>query len=79
MHDPKITHCKITDIVGMFTMPKVYVRFDDQGEYTDGTDYVLLFDYYPDEISFRPSELIGLTKSEAITLKHQKDVAYLRS
>lgn len=60
-------------------MPKVYVRYDNQGEYTDGTDYEMLFEYYPDELSFRPSEFVGLTKAEAITLKHQKDLAYLRS
>lgn len=79
MHEPKITHVRITDLVGMFTMPTVYVRFDNQGDYTDGTDYERLYDFYPDEIRFTCSEFVGLTKAEAITLKHQKDLAYLRS
>jgi len=44
----------------------------------DGTE-VVLFDYYPDEISFAASEFIGLTVAEARSLRHKKDVAYLRS
>lgn len=53
-------------------MPQVWVTYEDNKE-------EMLFDYYPDEISFTPSEFIGLTKSEAIHLKFKKDKAYLQS
>jgi hypothetical protein len=38
-----------------------------------------LFEYYPDEISFRPEEFIGLTVAEARNLKFKKDKQYLQS
>ena len=47
-------------------------------EYDDGTSG-LLMTYYPDELSFSEDELIGLTEEQAFKLKHDKDVAYLRS
>lgn len=53
-------------------MPQVWVTLEDGSE-------KMLFDYYPDEISFRPEEFIGLTEEEAVSLKQQKDVTYLRS
>jgi hypothetical protein len=53
-------------------MPRVEVTLEN-GEVST------LFDYYPDEISFVPSEFIGLTVPEAIRLKSEKDLAYLRS
>jgi hypothetical protein len=53
-------------------MPQVYVKFEDGKE-------ELLFDYYPDEISFTAEEFVGLTVSEAISLKFKKDKGYLSS
>ncbi len=53
-------------------MPEVKATFDD-GETR------VLFSYYPDEISFTPREFIGLTRGEAMALRHKKDVAYLQS
>jgi hypothetical protein len=53
-------------------MPKVAVTFNDGKEET-------LFTFYPDELSFNESEFIGLTRNEAMSLRHRKDVAYLRS
>jgi hypothetical protein len=53
-------------------LPKVQAQFDD------GTQQVL-FEYYPDEISFTANELIGLTASEAMALRYRKDLEYLRS
>jgi hypothetical protein len=53
-------------------MPKVYVTLENNIE-------EFLFEFYPDEISFRPQEFVGLTTSEAKTLKYNKDIAYLRS
>ena len=53
-------------------MPKVRVKF------SDGTEKDL-FEFYPDELSFRWDEFVGLTEEEAYALRHRKDVAYLRS
>jgi len=53
-------------------MPKVVVTMDN-GKSQD------LFEYYPDEISFTPSEFIGLTIDEARALKGKKDLNYLKS
>ena len=59
--------------VGMFdSMPEVIATFED------GTRKSL-FSFYPDEVSFRASEFIGLTEEEAHSLFQQKDTAYLRS
>lgn len=40
---------------------------------------VKIFEYYPDELHFNEDELIGLTVSEAVSLKMKKDIAYLQS
>lgn len=45
---------------------------------SDGSS-VVLFSYYPDELAFTESELVGLTTQAAHVLFHQKDVAYLQS
>ena len=39
----------------------------------------VLFDFYPDELSFSKEEFIGLTEKEAEELFHKKDIAYLQS
>jgi len=58
---------------GMFDpMPKVTVTFNDGSRKE-------LFEFYPDEISFCPTEFEGLTETEARALRHKKDVAYIRS
>jgi hypothetical protein len=58
---------------GMFDpMPEVIATFEDGSTKS-------LFAFYPDEVSFRPPEFIGLTEEEAHTLFQQKDTAYLRS
>jgi hypothetical protein len=53
-------------------MPQVYVTLED------GTEQ-FLYEYYPDEISFSPSEFVGLTIDEAKHLKFIKDRNYLQS
>jgi hypothetical protein len=70
----KITHADIGPMPkSLFDpMPQVTATF------ADGSTKVL-FDYYPDEISFTPSEFIGLTEAEAHDLKYQKDLRYLQS
>ena len=58
---------------GMFDpMPEVIVRFEDGSIKT-------LFSFYPDEISFRAGEFVGLTELEAGALFHRKDAAFLQS
>jgi len=53
-------------------MPIVTVTFEDESEKE-------LFSYYPDEITFSPDELLGLTEEEARALKVKKDRDYLQS
>jgi hypothetical protein len=70
----KIVSARITTLPKkMFDpMPQVYVKLEDGKE-------ELLFDYYPDEISFTAEEFVGLTVSEAASLKFKKDKSYLIS
>lgn len=76
MSTARITKARITAMPAtMFSpMPKVIVEFDDKPGQEEE-----LFEYYPDEISFRPEEFIGLTKEEARALKGKKDRQYLQS
>ena len=39
----------------------------------------ILFDYFPDEISFIEEEFIGKTSDEALDMFVKKDTEYLRS
>lgn len=58
---------------GMFdNMPQVIATFQDGSTKT-------LFEYYPDELSFHPSEFAGLTEAEGRALKQRKDRKYLQS
>jgi len=70
--DPIIVHAMIDVPTGFFALPVVNIKLDT-GEYQK------LFDYFPDEISFQPSEFLGLTIREANQLKFNKDKAYLQS
>ena len=45
---------------------------------SDGTPKPL-FDYFSDELTFTPEELVGLTEAQAHVLKGKKDSAYLQS
>ena len=53
-------------------MPLVKVKFNNGDEKT-------LFEFYPDEISFKESEFIGLTEESAHRLKFEKDKMYIQS
>jgi len=53
-------------------MPMVKVQFNNGDEKT-------LFEFYPDEISFKESEFIGLTEESARRLKFEKDKIYIQS
>ena len=74
MAESIIVACKIGPYPKSFfdPMPKVAVTFDDGKEET-------LFSFYPDELSFSEREFIGLTRDQAMNLRHRKDVAYLQS
>jgi hypothetical protein len=70
----KIKSAKITAMPKSFfdPMPEVIATFEDGSNKT-------LFSFYPDELSFHESEFIGLTEEQAMRLRHEKDVAFLRS
>ena len=70
----RITSARITAMPkSLFDpMPQVHITLEDGKEQ-------FLFDYYPDEISFTPSEFVGLTIEEARHLKFKKDKQYLQS
>ena len=75
MTERTISACKIGPYPKSFfdlDMPKVAVTYNDGKEET-------LFTFYPDELSFRESEFVGLTREQAFSLRHRKDVSYLRS
>ena len=58
---------------GMFDpMPEVVATFEDGSTKA-------LFSFYPDEVTFQPSEVVGLTEEEALSLYQRNDAAYLRS
>lgn len=52
-------------------LPEVWVTV------TGGSDEKL-FDYYPDEVSFRAEEFVGLTIEEVRLFKFGRDRAYLQ-
>jgi hypothetical protein len=81
-HQPHLT-MKIKSVIitpmprpmpeGMFDpMPEVVATFEDSSTKS-------LFSFFPDEVSFRPSEFTGLTEEEAHSLFQRKDTTYLRS
>ena len=65
-----------------FQRPAPLGIFDPRQKVTvqlsNGETY-LLFEFYPDEVSFNESEFIGLTLDEARRLKFEKDIKYLQS
>jgi hypothetical protein len=72
--DDKIAKARITALPKSWLdpLPEVWVTLK-------GGHEERLFDYYPDEITFAPSEFIGLTISEARALKLRKDRDFLQS
>lgn len=74
MSDPKIVSARVGPMPKSFMdpMPKVVVTLED------GT-IETLFDFYPDELSFREAEFIGLTAAEGKRLKFEKDRRFLQT
>lgn len=54
-------------------LSEVWVTFGD------GEPEQKLFGFYPDELSFTADEFLDLTREEARSLFHKRDVEYLRS
>ena len=75
MINKKITECEIgpypKDLFDT-KMPEVKVTYEDGKE-------EVLFDFYPDEMSFTEEEFIGLTRKEAKRLKFKKDKQFLQT
>ena len=74
MPEPKIVSATIGPMpVNLLDpMPEVTATFDDGS-------VKVLFDYYPDEISFTPGDFVGLTEIEGRLLKGKRDRAYLQA
>lgn len=53
-------------------MPQVKVQFSNGEE-------KVLFEFYPDEISFTENEFIGLTEEQVHQLRMKKDIEFLQS
>jgi hypothetical protein len=71
----RITAARFTAMPRKFSdpMPEIYVVLEGE------TEERFLLTYFPDEISFTASELLGKTVAEARQLHYDKDRAYLRS
>jgi hypothetical protein len=74
MTERTIAACNIGPYPKSFFDPMPAVKVT----YTDGAEEKL-FTFYPDELSFSEREFIGLTRDQAMSLRHRKDVAYLQS
>jgi hypothetical protein len=74
---PKIIHCEIGPYPrplpkGMFDpIPEVKVRLSNGEE-------LMIFTFYPDEITITETELIGLTVDQAKRMKFEKDMRSLQ-
>lgn len=76
MENKKIVECRITPPKGLFeidNLPKIFVKLEGE------TDEKYVLEFYPDEISFSPEEVIGKTIIEVHNLKFRKDKVYLQS
>jgi hypothetical protein len=73
MSAPRIASARVIGAQSFGDMAKVLVKTDADAEEEK------LFDFFDDELSFRPEEFIGLTVEEGRQLFYKKDVAYLRS
>lgn len=67
--EKRIILCEITE---MGLKNEVDVMYNDGSIET-------IFMYYPDELSFREREFIGLTKEEALSIYRYRDITYLRN
>ena len=70
-----IVSARITAMPVNFTDPMPSVMVITAGS----EEEQLLFSYYPDELSFLPSEFVGLNVDQGRALKFTMDVAFLRA
>jgi hypothetical protein len=75
MLNKKIIKCRITAMPkGLFDpVPQIFVVLEGE------EDEQYLFSFFPDEISFNESEILGKTIAECRTLYTEKDKKYLLS
>lgn len=73
--EKKIVKCRFTPMPkSLFDkMPEIWVTLE--GEDTEQ----FMFSYYPDEVSFSESEIVGRTIAECRNLFFNKDKRYLQS
>ena len=68
-----ITKCQIKKSIVDPTVNIMEVWIDDE------PDWQVLFSYYPNELHFSEDEFVGLTVEDAIKLRWERDLEYLRS
>lgn len=68
-----ITKCLIKGSIVDPTVNVVEVWLNDE------PDWQVLFTYYPNELHFYENEFIGLTVEDALKLRLERDLEYLRS
>lgn len=68
-----ITNCEIKRSTVDPSVMLVNVQYDNV------PDWELLFTYFPNEIRFDKEELIGMTDKDALDLRLERDLEYLRS
>lgn len=68
-----ITKCVIKESIVDPTVNVVEVWINDE------PDWQVLFTYYPNELYFSEDEIVGLSVENALNLRLEKDLEYLRS
>ena len=69
----KITKCVIKESIVDPTVNVVEIWINEE------PDWQVLFTYYPNEISFSEDEFIGLSVENALEMRLERDLEYLRS
>ena len=76
--EPVITKC----VIGKYPRPLPEGMLDKMPEVNvilSNGEEKILFEFYPDELSFTEAEFIGLTEEMAHRMKFEKDVKYIQS
>ena len=69
----EITECEIKRSIVDPSVMLINVKHENESKWN------LLRTYFPNEISFVPDEIIGLTDKEALDFCWERDLEYLRS
>ena len=68
-----ITKCVIKKSIVDSTVNVVEIWVNEE------PDWQVLFTYYPNELTFFDEEFVGLTVEDALNLRLERDLEYLRS